>query len=764
MKKCLIKSIILALLFLNSYAQEWSIVSEPDIRESLNDIFFLDAYSGWAVGDGGLILYTTDGGVTWNEQNSNTERGLTSVFFYDNENGWAGTLQSNLSKPLAGAIVRTTDAGQTWTEIDFSYLVPNTNFTACDGIFFTSPLVGHMLAGKSKQHYIFKTTDGGLTWEIKDSLIATTNMRWYDVNFLNANKGVVVGNRKEIQKYTTNGGETWIASEPINDNFFRDLRAVRWLSESIVLAMGEGNEFFGVPTPVYKSFDGGKTWEKKTQFPTNSYDRIKDAYFKNPDEGIAMGSNGFSYAFIYKTSDGGETWTASSADYAFGIKAVAGKGDTVYALGTSGHFIKSTDFGETWNIIPLKPPASIYGLQLIEGRGYAVTRNSDVLVNTDGSGAKWEYTASSGLWNAESMWFLSKDIGFIQKENRHIVKTTDGGLTWDTALEPVVFSSRNKVGGITFADQNTGYAWMSILEYEEYYVYKTTDGGDSWERIWLTAGPSSLSGDIGFFDANNGFLAGPNVWLQLTTDGGASWNEAVINDFPEKFAGNDFEDISVIDENTAFAIGEKFMLKTTDKGNSWKYVDHGITGIDSSFFTVAFHDNNAGYIGCYNGVILETTDGGSSWSKDETFKDQFSFFSSAFNEQGKILFGTSNGHIIGWDVTVDVKEEKVDRIPSGYVLEQNYPNPFNPSTTINYSIPTSSHPQTGSPTYQGEGVSVSLKVYDILGKEVATLVNESKSPGAYRVEFDASSLSSGVYYYQMVTELFRETRKMLLVK
>ncbi len=85
-----------------------------------------------------------------------------------------------------------------------------------------------------------------------------------------------------------------------------------------------------------------------------------------------------------------------------------------------------------------------------------------------------------------------------------------------------------------------------------------------------------------------------------------------------------------------------------------------------------------------------------------------------------------------------------------YELSQNYPNPFNPVTTINYSISSNGN--------------VQLKVYDILGREVATLVNETKVPGNYKVNFNASNLASGVYFYRLQTGSFVQTKKMVLMK
>ncbi len=102
------------------------------------------------------------------------------------------------------------------------------------------------------------------------------------------------------------------------------------------------------------------------------------------------------------------------------------------------------------------------------------------------------------------------------------------------------------------------------------------------------------------------------------------------------------------------------------------------------------------------------------------------------------------------DNTVDVKDQGYNNIPTEYKLEQNYPNPFNPTTTIRYSIPKAG--------------SVTLKIYNLIGEEIATLVNEEKAAGNYEIEFDATQLPSGVYFYQIKAGDFSQTKKMLLLK
>jgi hypothetical protein len=122
----------------------------------------------------------------------------------------------------------------------------------------------------------------------------------------------------------------------------------------------------------------------------------------------------------------------------------------------------------------------------------------------------------------------------------------------------------------------------------------------------------------------------------------------------------------------------------------------------------------------------------------------------------RLMFDTPTGN----------DEELVQSFPAAdeYLLLQNYPNPFNPTTKIKFSIPTSPYP---SP-YQGEGTRerflVTLNVYDILGNQITTLVNEEKSAGTYEVNFDASGLPSGIYFYKLTTPDFIQTKKMILLK
>jgi hypothetical protein len=156
-----------------------------------------------------------------------------------------------------------------------------------------------------------------------------------------------------------------------------------------------------------------------------------------------------------------------------------------------------------------------------------------------------------------------------------------------------------------------------------------------------------------------------------------------------------------------FAGTNKGMFHSTDHGSTWDNVSSGMTDTVVTSLTIA------------EGYLFAATSSG-VWRRP-------------LSELTSVDFGVS-----GWP------------IPRGFFLAQNYPNPFNPSTTIRYELPKS-------------GI-VRLGVYDILGREVSLLVNEMKEAGSYRVEFDGSGLSSGVYFYRLTASDFVQTRKLLLVR
>ena len=180
--------------------------------------------------------------------------------------------------------------------------------------------------------------------------------------------------------------------------------------------------------------------------------------------------------------------------------------------------------------------------------------------------------------------------------------------------------------------------------------------------------------------------------------------------------------ISIVDSNVGFACGspngqQATVIKTTNGGLNWSEQFNG-TQNGQLLFSFSFINSNTGWAVGLNGVILNTTNGGEP---------------------------------------IGIKPIS-NEVPNSFHLYQNYPNPFNPTTKIKYDIPLSRG------VSEGRGVLVSIKIYDIIGNEVATLVNESLKPGSYEVEWNGSNFASGVYFYRLIAGDFTVTKKLILLK
>jgi hypothetical protein len=193
-----------------------------------------------------------------------------------------------------------------------------------------------------------------------------------------------------------------------------------------------------------------------------------------------------------------------------------------------------------------------------------------------------------------------------------------------------------------------------------------------------------------------------------------------------------------------------YIAKTTDGGQTWVEILNPDT-LKRSLYDVHFIDRWGWAVGD-DGLILSTIDAGETWFIDTDWITPNKLVSvhigGSSSGFGPGLAVGENKTALIWPLVVSVNDEPITI--DDYELFQNYPNPFNPTTKIKYQIP-------------GLGF-VTLKVYDILGNEIATLVNEEKPAGDYEVDFNGSTLTSGVYFYQLRAGDYTETKKMILLR
>ena len=376
------------------------------------------------------------------------------------------------------------------------------------------------------------------------------------------------------------------------------------------------------------------------------------------------------------------------------------------------------------------------------------------------------------------------NTGYVCGNNSTCLKTTNGGINWT-----IIFNGVNdpNYNSIYFIDNNTGY--IAGDEYNFFgIILKTTNGGINWSyQISNTTNNLNSIFVIPQTNGNIAYAVGMNGSMVKTTNGGINWYLLTSGTFYHLFS------IYFTDSNTGYAVGlGRILLKTTNGGIDWTIYPMG--ALDINFFSITFVNNNTGYIsstglgggpensycttnsganwniqpggGGYSicfplsntgfsvgrvGYISKTNNSGSNWfgQVSGTTKDLHSVFfinqntGWAIGDSGIILKTTNSGEPIG------IRPISSD-IPKDFSLSQNYSNPFNPSTTIEFALPKSS--------------DVKIVVYDISGRKVDVLVNEKLQAGSYRVDFNGSKLSSGVYFYKLMTDEFTQTKKMVLVK
>ena len=412
----------------------------------------------------------------------------------------------------------------------------------------------------------------------------------------------------------------------------------------------------------------------------------------------------------------------------------------------------------------------------------------------------WFQQLSNTNVDLNKIYFLNQDTGWVVGNSGKILKTTNGGIDWIAQQ-----SNLNSVlRSVFFLNKDTGYITggnYTPLTFSYVDIIKTTNGGNNWSILYSQLEFYNSASDVSFINANTGFVTcfGGNEsesvgLLFKTTNSGINWNRSEYR--------TSFVTINFISENTGLIVSNYYsdvlndslvLYRSGNSGNDWTSI-YSLTKcrVTSSMFL----NSNTGWItGLYrfsgnSDLMLKTTNGGLNW---ENFNlTTLSFINSVFfssNDTGwycssgifkSINSGAnwinqvpSNGtdtynsiffidNSTGWSVGTNGKILKTvtggltsvsqsgDNIPIKHSLLQNYPNPFNPVTHLEFGI--------------SDLEFVSLKIYDVLGNEIKTLVNEIKSPGVYDMVFDGSNLSSGIYFYKLTAGKFSEVKKMSLLK
>jgi photosystem II stability/assembly factor-like uncharacterized protein len=404
-------------------------------------------------------------------------------------------------------------------------------------------------------------------------------------------------------------------------------------------------------------------------------------------------------------------------------------------------------FAQTWTQQTSPITTSLVSVSAVSRQVCWMTGLSGGVVKTTNGGTTWTQ-ANSGLAGLNFYCLFARNASecWLGQDDGKLWHTTNGGASWsvDTLIPTAIF-----INVIHFFDSNTGFIQGDpALGQWRYYI--TTNGGANWTLPPNT--PNSAGQEAGW---NNSYCALDTGHIWWGTNSTKIWKGGLRGQFTSsQTSGLNSFGVWFNDPGTGFAImtaaspyPTTAMNKSVNGGVNWTATgylpggttNYGVRGIPGT-----------GYIWiCTTNGIYRSTDNGS------TFSSQYSSTSAVYHldfvDLGRGWACRANGTILIYD---DPNFAGVhngnNQLPGDYKLEQNYPNPFNPSTSIKYSLPKFSY--------------VTLKIYDVLGNEIMSIVNEYKHAGSYSVSVDASSLSTGVYFYKLQAENYSDTKKMTLLK
>jgi len=379
--------------------------------------------------------------------------------------------------------------------------------------------------------------------------------------------------------------------------------------------------------------------------------------------------------------------------------------------------------------------------------------NPKVFRTTNG-GLNWEVIPVGGIGNElYCIWAINSATAFVGEGivsgNANLYKTTNGGQNWFSVFQTP--NNRGYFNGLAFTKANGSLFGLAIAE----RIYRSSNNGLNW--VELNPGVNGVSNaqnslmiiDNNFygFGLNNGAAR-----IRLTTDNSSTWTTQQISVSGSITSAIAFHTNKMLGV-AATSISLPDISRTTDGGNTWSTINIG-AGVTGTCYLNWVPQTPVIYILGANGGIKRSTDNGLTWVLTPTpGVTNLTYFD--FVQGGNIVYGyavSSNGNVIKLTDTLSVLTgiNGNTEHPTDYKLEQNYPNPFNPSTSISYSI--------------AKNEFVKITIFDVLGREIEALVNETKSAGTYNVTWDASKLSSGIYLYRITAGDFTDIKKMVLSK
>lgn len=658
---------------------------------------------------------------------------------------------------MYGGIYMSSNSGVNWVSINnniLKYYIEtisiknNEIFVGCS----RSPRLGN--GGYTIENVLFRSTNEGSNWEVIQNGFPYS---WISVySLLVFDDYIFAGTDDGIYRTYDSISINW--------------KKVSGFNYSVFALKNRGNSIFAgtIGHKIYRSQDCGDSWQYAGDGVGNS--NVTSFCIKN-DKIFAGTDNG-----IYASRNNGDNWYGVNNGLTYTVIGSLCSYNNILIAGTYKGIYKSTDEGLNWTLANNGMPLSAFFAICFDGTNIyagAVHHYYGIYKSTD-NGMNWQ-KSDYGLYASNSWGIVS--IGgnlFTVSDGQGAFESTNWGESWD--------SINNGINSpyIRQVETKGNYLFVENLN----NIYRSSNYGSNWELV--NSGLTNVNYVMSLHSNENDIYAGTFYkGLFKSTNNGNIWNLIGLNN----------TDIRAILKNgNLLFVGTdtEGMFYSSNEGANWIEINDGLPPKCFLYATALENIGNNVYLGnTWRGGIYMTTNNGTNWIKrNNGIYDSVVF---AFTKQDSILFASD--YTDGLYITKNLGQNWVCKgdglhnkdvlsicIAGGYIfvacngfgvwrrpisevifirnvsseipvknkLFQNYPNPFNSKTIIRFQVNNSK--------------LTTIKIYNILGKEIYSHINEKLNPGTYEILFDGSLLSSGIYFYELNTDGFSETKKLVLIK
>lgn len=809
------------------FSQQGWFIQQSSFQYPTGDVFFIDSQTGWITSDSGRVFKSTDGGWNWILYTAGTDYTLYSIRFINAQTGWAagGLEYYNPFSMEYAVIVKTTNGGVNWmTQFNDSWGPHFNTLSILDINTVYAIGEGTDMSGFASNGICLKTTNSGVNW-IYDTL---SGKALVSMNFINSQTGWIYGYSsndvlpaKRFIFRTTNGGTSWT-------NTYLDSLHSTFSVFYPRIFFGDANTGYFLDNVPRKSVNGGFNWVFMDSLSTYG---SRNLFFTSKDTGWICG-NAFGNNFIRRTTNGGINWTnqytPAYADRMYFINS-----NTGWGINPGRQLIKTTTGGVSpnWDTASVKYNPMLVGNKYIYnyistpyGTESYYTR-SDITKDTLIGGTKYFYYQNSPLFGNNWIRFDSLNgmllarstnsgCGIYPNDNyvdslaSRVNNHCDGCFfTWfnsricmDTVnvtlfgtdvfrgknfrhdgmlLGSAVYARNIGVASVSTTEAGTGGYWVlkgcqvNGSVYGDTNMYYSVSGTVRYtdNNQIVTSGMvkaikhNKLTGQITFVDSANVQSDGTYRLIHLRQDSvyiglypvTTPPRDYLISYYPST---NYWETASIIYPTNNLSninLGAIRITETTALNSVSGKVMSNLLPKDANLcFVNLYAKSGDEYVRCtstdINGIYrLNSLPIGTL----RIIANRIGYKSDSTNVTVTYSgdFDSVNFYLNLWTMGIS----KSSGTPDKFSLGQNYPNPFNPATNIKFDLPANGF--------------VNLKIFNLLGQEITTLVNQNMNAGSYTVDWNASAYPSGVYFCRIaVTDAsgkkisFNETKRMVLLK